>query len=67
MEDAPDDFETLIGVAQSVAMSQEEYLTVYLCGQGLLMQDNTTFLLQILVGPDIMIASEVMHLDTHVR
>ena len=66
MEDCPDEFETLVGVAQSVAMSQEEYLTVDLCSQRLLMQYHATFLLQIIIGPDIMIACEVMHLDTHV-
>ena len=66
MEDCPDEFETFIRVAQSVAMSQEEYLTVDLCGQRLLMQYDATLLLQIIVSPYIVVACEVMHLNTHV-
>ena len=30
------------------------------------MQDDATLLLQIVVGPDVVIACEVMHLNTHV-
>lgn len=66
VEDALDEFETLVRIAQTIAMCQEENLAVDLCRFGLLVEDNTTLLFQIAIGPDVVIAREIMHLDTHV-
>ena len=66
MEDVLDKFELLIGITQSVAMCQVEHLAVDLRRLRLLMQNHTTLLLQIIVGPDIVVAGEVMHLHTHI-
>ena len=67
MEDAANELKRLTWVAQSVAVGQEEHLSIDLCRFRLLVQDDTTLLLQIIVGPDIVVAGEVMHLDAHVR
>ena len=66
MEDALDELEALAWVAQAVAMGQEEQLAVDLRRLRLLMQYHAALLLQVLIGPDVMVAGEVMHLDTHV-
>ena len=61
-----DELELLVRVAKAVAMSQKENLTVELGGQGLLVQDDSAFALQIDVGPDVMVAREIVHLNTKV-
>ena len=66
MKDGTNDFERLVGVAHAVTMSQEELLAVNLGGFGLFVQDNTAFLFQVFVGPDVVVACEIVHLDTHV-
>ena len=66
MEDGTDKLERLAGVAQAVAMGQIEYLSIELYGLWLLVEDDTTLALQIFVGPDVVVACELVHLDTHV-
>ena len=51
MEHAAQQLELYVGVAQSVTMSQEEYLVVYLDGRRLPVQNDTTLFLQVSVGP----------------
>ena len=66
VEDAAYHLERLVGIAQPVAVSQVENLAIELNCLWLFMQDNTALFLQVFVGPDIVVASEVMYLDTHV-
>ena len=66
MEDALDELETLVGIAQTIAMRQEEDLAIELGGLRLLVEDDATLLFQIAIGPDIVVAREIMHLDTHI-
>ena len=66
MEDRANDLERLAGVAQAVAMCQIEYLSIELYGLWLLVEDDTTLALQIFVGPDVVVACEIVHLDTHI-
>lgn len=66
VEDALKELEAFVGIAQSVAMRQEEYLTIEFGGLGLLVEDDATLLFQITIGPDVVVACEKMHLDAHV-
>ena len=66
MEDTAYHLERLVGVAQSVAVGQIEDLAIELDGLRLLVQDDATFLCQIVIGPDVVVACEVVHLDAHV-
>ena len=61
-----DELERLVGVAQAVTMSHEEYLAVDLCSQRLVVQDDAALFFQILLGPDVVVAGEVMYLDAHI-
>ena len=67
MENGTDELKRLVGVAHAVTVSQEELMAIDLGGLGLLVQDDATLLLQIVVGPDVMVARKVVHLDTHIR
>ena len=42
-------------------------MTVNLRRLLLFVKNNATFLRQVLIGPDVVIAREVMHLDAHIR
>ena len=66
VEDALKQLETLVGVAQPVTVGQEEYLAVNLRRLRLLMQDDTALLLQVFVGPDVVVARKVVYFDTQV-
>ena len=66
MEDRANDLERLAGVAQAVAMCQIEYLSVELYGLWLLVEYDTTLALQVVIGPDVVVACEIVHLDTHI-
>ena len=66
MKNTLDKFEALIGITQPVAMCQEEDLAIKLSGLRLLVEDNTALLFQITVSPNVVVACEVMHLDTHI-
>lgn len=66
VEHAADKLELMVGVAQSVAMGEIEHLAVDVHRLGLFMENHSTFLLQIAVHPDVVVAGEVMHLHTHV-
>ena len=67
MENPSDELERLVGVAQSVSMSQEEHFSVNLGGQRLFVKDDTTLLFQLVVGPDVVVACEVVYFDAHIR
>ena len=45
MEHPANELELLVRITQSVTVSHKEYLPVDLCGEGLFMEDHTTFLL----------------------
>ena len=59
-------FELLVGIAQTVAVGQVEHLAVDFGGDRLLVQYYSALLLQVVVGPDVVVAGEVVHLHTHV-
>ena len=67
MEEGTKKLEFLVGITQSVAMGKQEYLAIDLGGERLLVQDNATLLLQVVEGPDVVIASEVVYLNAHIR
>ena len=67
VEEDTEELEFLVGITQSVAMGKEEYLSVYLCCERLLVQYHSTFFLQVVEGPDVVIACEVVYLHTHIR
>ena len=66
VEDALDELKTLVGIAQSVAMCQEKDLAIEFSSLRLLVENDTTLLFQIAIGPDIVVACEIMHLNPHV-
>ena len=66
MKDASDELETLVGIAQAIAMRKEEYLAVEFGGLRLLVEDDATLFFKIAVSPDVVVACEIMHLDAHV-
>ena len=66
MEHTAQELEFHVGVTQSVAMGQIEYLIVNLDGGWLTVQNNATFLLQIAIGPQVVVACEEMYLDPHI-
>ena len=67
MEEGTKKLEFLVGITQSVAMGKQEYLAIDLGGERLLVQDNATLLLQVVEGPDVVIACEVVYLNAHIR
>ena len=66
MEQGTQEFEFLVWVAKSVAMGEEEHLAVDLGGERLFVEYHTALLLKVVVGPDIVVAGELVYLDTQV-
>ena len=66
MENGANQFERLVRVTHAVAMSQKELMAINLRRLFLFVQNDATLLLQVFIGPDVVIACKVMHLDTHV-
>ena len=66
MEHTADELEFLVRITQTVAMSHEEHLTIDLGGERLFMENHAAFLFQIAIHPDVVVASEVMHLYAHI-
>ena len=66
VEHPAQELEVGMGVAQAVAVGQIEDLTVQLGCQRLAVHDEAALLLEVAVGPYIMVAGEEMHLDAHV-
>ena len=66
MEQGTQELELLVWVAKSVAMCKEEHLAVYLGGEWLLMEYHTALLLKVVVGPDVVVAGEIVHFYPHV-
>jgi len=66
VEDALDELEVLVRVAHAVAMRQIEDFPVYLGCLRLLVQHHATLFGQIGIGPDVVVAREVVHLDPHI-
>ena len=60
------DLELRVGVAQPVAVGQIEDAAVELRGQRLAVDDDAALALQVVEGPDVVVAREVVHLDAHV-
>ena len=57
----------MIIITQPVAMRQEKLLVINLTRQRFTMDNNPTFLFQIIAAPDIMVADKEMHLYSHIR
>ena len=66
VEDFPEQLEFCVVVAQSVTMRQEEYLSVDLCRDGLLVDDESTLVVQVAIGPQVVVACEEVDLHAHV-
>ena len=66
VEDGPNEFERLVRIAHAVTMCEEKLMAIYLCCLGLLVEDNAALFCQVLVSPDVMVACEVMYLNSHV-
>lgn len=60
------ELEAAVGVAQSVAVRYVEHLVVDLYRLGLGVHDKATLLFEVAVGPDVVVAGEVVHLHAHV-
>ena len=66
VEQVAQQLELGVGVAQPVAVGQEENFAVELGGEWLLMQDDATLALQVVEGPDVVVACEIVDLYPHV-
>ena len=66
MKHLAQELKLMVGVAQPIAVRQEENLVGYLGGFGFRVHRHATFLLQIAVGPDIVIARKEVHLYAHI-
>ena len=66
VEDGTYEAEFTVGIAQSVAVGEEERASVDFGGQRLPVDDDTTLLLEIAVCPDVVVAGKEMDFDTHV-
>jgi hypothetical protein len=66
MEDASNKPELPVAVAKSVTMSEIERLVSNLKSKGIMMKDDTAFLLQVVEAPNVVIASEIVNLDAHI-
>ena len=60
------ELEAAVGVAQSVAVRYVEHLVVDLYRLGFGVHDKATLLFEVAVGPDVVVAGEVVHLHAHV-
>jgi hypothetical protein len=67
MKDTSENLKLTIIIAKSISMGYKELLAVNLTSIGGAMQDNSTFFLQVISAPDIMIAREEMYLHAQVR
>ena len=67
VEDVPKKTECPVGVTQSITVCQIKQLVGQFQRHRLTMQDDTTLLLQIIGAPNVMIASEEMHLHPIIR
>ena len=56
----------MIGAAQPIAVRKEEHLIGYLGGFGFSVHRHATLLLQVAVGPNIVIACKEVHLNPHI-
>ena len=63
VEHLAQELELRIGIAESVAVGKIEHAVVDLDGAGLAVQDDAAFLLQIAVGPQVVVAREIVHFD----
>ena len=66
VEDAAYEFEVAVGVAESVTVGEIKHAVVDFDGLGLGVHDDATLLLQVAVGPDVVVAREVVDLYAHV-
>ena len=66
VEDAADEKELAVVVAKGIAVSQIEKLAVDFCRQRFVVHYHSTFVLKVAEHPNIVIACEVVYLDTHV-
>ena len=66
VEQPTKELELAARVTQSVAVSEVENVAVDVGRQRLAMDNHSTFLLEIAVGPKVVVAREEMHLHTHV-
>ena len=63
----PQYLEFPVAVTQSVSVSQEKLLSVNLTGQRFPVNDDSTFLFQVIPAPDIVVADEEMYLHSQIR
>ena len=66
-EDEAQQLELRVGVAEAVAVGQEEDLVAEFQRQWFAVHDDAAFFLQIVVGPDVMVTGEEVHLYAEVR
>ena len=66
MKHHPEQMKLTVIIAQPVAMSQEELLSVNLARLRFPVQNHSTFFLQIITTPDIVVSDEEMHFHSPV-
>ena len=66
VEQETQELELFVGIDKTVDVGKEEYLSVNLSGKWTLVQYHSTFLSEIVVCPDVMIAGEVVYLHPQV-
>ena len=66
VENATQEFETRVGIAQSIAVGKVEHAVVYLHCLGLCVHRHAAFVVQVAVGPDIVVAGKEVHFDAHI-
>ena len=67
MEGSTNYLELPVWISKPVSMSQIKHLVGQFNRDRFSMEDNSTFLLQIILAPNIMIASEIMDFYAHIR
>ena len=55
-----------VGVAEAVAVCEEEHLVAYLCGERTGVYRHAALLLKVAVCPDVVVAGEEVYLHSHV-
>ena len=66
VEHPPQELELPVGIAETVAVCEVEHVAIDVGGERLPVEDDAAFLLEVAVGPDVVIAREVVHLYAHI-
>ncbi len=65
-EEGTHEAELGVGITQTVTVAEVEEFVGNLDGDGIVVHLHATLLLEIVLTPDVMVASKEMHLDAHV-